>query len=85
MIDKDALNSVNPEVVSLEALNLLDAVSDHQKEVQAVALAITLLAYCRRHGTDPGDIFTVANNVLASKHVETPNFIALKTYIRHEL
>lgn len=84
-MDRDRMNHLDPGAVAVEALNLLDRVSDRGKELQAVALAVTLLAYSRRHGVDPGDLFTVANNMLASKHVKHPSFEALRLYVRHEL
>lgn len=83
-MDRDRMNHLDPGTVAIAALNNLDRLSDHDKEVQAVALAATMLAYARRHGADPGDLFTVANNVLASKHVRHPSFEALRLYIRHE-
>lgn len=84
-MDRDRMNHLDPGTVAIAALNNLDRVSDNDKEVQAVALAVTLLAYSRRHGADTGDLFTVANNMLASKHVKHPSFEALRLYVRHEL
>lgn len=84
MIDLDALNNIDPTPVAHKALNFLDQVSDHEKEVQGAALAITFLTYCRRHGADPGQFFTVGNNILASKHMESPVWWALHAYLEHE-
>jgi hypothetical protein len=84
-MNRDKMNSLDPATVSVEALNLLDCVSDSEKEVQAVALAVTLLAYARRHCVEVGDVFVVANNMLADQQTKSPHFIALQNYIRHEL
>lgn len=84
-MDRDKMNHLDPGLVAQQALTQLDRVSDHDKEVQAVSLAVTLLAYCRRHNVDPGDLFTVANNMMASKHVKHPSFLALQMYVENEL
>ncbi len=85
MIDKDKLNHLGPKAVAVAALGMLDTVSDHDKEVQATALALTLLAYVRRHGIDVGDVFTVANNILADPRVNEGELRALHLYVTHEL
>ena len=84
-MNRDKMNHLDPGKVAIEALNQLDRVSDHDKETQAVSLAVTLLAYAKRHGIDVGDLFTVANNILYSKHSDHPSYVALRLYLKHEL
>jgi len=79
------MNHLDPGPVAIAALNFLDSVSDHDKETQAVALAVTMLAYARRHGIDVGDVFPVANNILHRQHDKNPSLIALQNYVLHEL
>lgn len=84
-MDRDKMNHLSPRVVAISALNFLDTVSDHDKETQAAALAVTLLAYVKRHGIDVGDVFTVGNNILHDQHTKDESLIALQLYVRHEL
>ncbi|AMD61418.1 hypothetical protein V6R85_02385 [Agrobacterium sp. CCNWLW32] len=85
-MNRDRLNHLPPKPVAIAALNFLDSVSDHNKETQAVALAVTLLAYAKRNMIDVGDVFTVANNLLhAHQDEKDPNMVALQLYVRHEL
>lgn len=84
-MNRDKMNHLPPGPVGVAALNFLDGVSDHNKETQAVALGVTMLAYVKRHGIDVGDVFTVANNILADQDTKTPSLIALQNYVRHEL
>lgn len=84
-MNTDRLNHVAPKAVAQGALDMLDRISDENPETQGAALAVTLLAYARRRGIDVGDLFTVANNVLHSKHQETQSFQALHLYMQHEI
>jgi hypothetical protein len=84
-MNRDKLNHLPPKPVALAALNFLDSVSDHNKETQAVALGVTLLAYVKRHNIDVGDVFTVANNILHDQEEKDQSMIALQLYVRHEL
>lgn len=83
-MNRDKLTNLDAGVVGLSTLDLLDRLSDSGKEYQGVALAAALLAYAKRHALDVGDLFTVANNMLHSKEVGTPTFIAMQNYIKHE-
>jgi len=85
MLDKDILNHVAPDAVIQASLAQLDQTSHEEREVQAVAFAVTLLAYASRHGMEIGDVFTVANNLLHSKHGSERHYRALYDYMRHEL
>lgn len=84
-MNRDKLNHLPPKPVAIAALNFLDSVSDHNKETQAVALGVTLLAYVKRHSIDVGDVFTVANNILHDQEEKDQSMIALQLYVRHEL
>lgn len=84
-MNHDKLTAVAPKAVALGALDILDRISDENPETQGVALAATVLAYARRRGIDVGDLFTVANNVIHSKHQEDESFQALKLYMLHEV
>lgn len=84
-MDRDRLNSVPAWEVAGAALNVLDRLSDHDKETQGAALALTALAYARRHGMDVGDLFTVANNIMHSTEAGRTNAItALHNYVRFD-
>lgn len=83
-MNKDKLNHVAPEQVARVALNFLDLLSDHDKEVQGAAIATTTLAYAKHHGIDVGDLFSVGNNILHSKHVNSPHIEAMQNYVRFE-
>lgn len=85
MIDRDALNHTRPERAAQSALRILDHVSDHEPELQPVALAMALIAFSRRTGNEVGHMFTVANNILGSKHSDGPAFRALALYMQHEI
>lgn len=85
MIDRDALNHTRPERAAQSALQILDHVSDHEPELQPVALAMALIAFTRRTGNDLGHLFTVARNILRSNHADGPAFRALGLYMQHEV
>lgn len=73
------------ELACQGALKILSEIDDKQKETQAVALGLTLLAYSHRHNVPIGDIFTVANNMLGSNQIKSASFDALQAYIQYEL
>lgn len=79
------MNNMSPEVACQGALQILSNVDTENKETQAIALGLTLLAYSRRHGVAIDDVFTVANNMLHSNEVKTPSHEALQNYITYEL
>jgi len=85
MLNKDILNHVAPASVIQASLTQLDQTSHEEREVQAVAFAVTLLAYAARHGMEIGDVFTVANNLMHSKHGSERHYCALRDYMRYEL
>ena len=85
MLDRDALNHTRPERAAQSALQILDHVSDHEPELQPVALAMALIAFSRRTGNDWGHLFTVAQNILGSNHADGPAFRALGLYMQHEV
>jgi len=84
-INKDILNNLGSHDVIQASLQQLDRTSHYQPEIQAVAFGVTMLAYATRHGVDVGDVFTVANNILHSKHGQEAHYRALYDYMRHEL
>jgi len=85
-INKDILNNVDPHEVIQASLSQLRQTDTTAKEVQAASIAVTLLAYVARHGLDVGAVFTVANNILHSKHGQREkHFQALRDYMRFEL
>lgn len=84
-MDRDRLNSVDPNRVAQASLDILDKVSDLDAEVQPAAVAMTLIAFARRTGADVGDLFTVARNILGSKMADGPSFRAIHAYMQHEV
>lgn len=77
--------NMSPESACQGALKMLDVIDTQNKETQLIALGLTLLAYCRRHRVDVGDIFTVANNMLHSATIQSTSHEALQNYITYEL
>lgn len=84
-MNRDRLNHLNPDAVAQASLDILDRVTDLNPELQPAAVAMSLIAFARRKGVDVGDLFTVANNILGSKHVEGPSFQAIQLYMKHEI
>jgi len=85
IINRDFMNSLNPEDVIQASLQQLEKTQYEKPELQSVAFAVTLLAYCRRHSIETGDAFTVANNILHSKQARESSYQALANYMQHEL
>lgn len=85
LIDRDRLNSTKPERAAQSALQILDHVSDHEQELQPVALAMSLIAFSRRTGNEIESMFSVARNILNSNEADGPAFRALNLYMRHEI
>lgn len=85
MISRDRLNHTAPERAAQSALAILDHVSDHEPELQPVAMSMAMLAFCRRTGLEMNHLFTVANNILGSKDAGGQAFDALGLYMQHEM
>lgn len=83
-MDTDFINNMSPERAAAGALKILSHIDCEDKETQAMALAITLLSYTRRHSIEIGQVFTAANNMLYSCNKEPP-VIALQNYVANEL
>lgn len=83
-MNKDKLNSVCPEDVASAVLKQVDSSSDFSKEIQAISFAVTLIVFCRKCNIDVGDVFTIANNILFSKHKENKGLKALESYMQNE-
>jgi len=84
-MNRDKLNHIGPEETAQAALDVLDRVNDLNPEVQPAAVAMVLIAFARRTGTDVGDLFTVANNILGSNWADGPAFRAIHLYMKHEI
>ncbi|MCT6870731.1 MAG: hypothetical protein M3Z70_02680 [Bartonella sp.] len=80
----DEINNMSPDRAAAGALKILSQIDCEDKETQAMALAITLLSYTRRHSIEIGQVFTAANNMLYSCNKEPP-VIALQNYVANEL
>lgn len=84
-MNRDKLNHLNADRVAQASLDMLDKVSDLDPEVQPAAVAMTLIAFARRTGSDVGDLFSVARNMLGSKDADGPAFRAIHLYMQHEI
>lgn len=82
----DTLVNAPSEEVAQVAMQLVDRLQASPPSLQCAGLAAVFLAACRVHQTDPADVLTVAQNMLADTiHGERPEFRALRLYARHEL
>lgn len=84
-MNRDLINNMQPEAALKGALRMLGTVDTENKETQAVALGLVLLAYSRKHRVSIDSIFSVANNMLYSNEILSPSHTALQNYITYEL
>ena len=84
-MNRDKLNHVSPEAVSIAALDVLDRLDRGDTEVQVAGLAVALLAVTRRIGVDRHDLLAVANNVMNAKDASGPGFTAMRDYVNYEV
>jgi len=84
-INYDRLNNLNPSDVIQTSLQQVSETQFENQELQSVSFAVTLMMFCKRHSIDVGDAFTVANNILASRHGQEQHYRALADYMRYEL
>jgi hypothetical protein len=67
------------------AMGVIDSAQRHPAPVQAVGVALAFVLMMKHLGTHPGDVLSVAQNILDSDLQHQPEIRAVREYVKKEI